>query len=243
MNNNPICFFDSGIGGATILKEVIKKLPNENYVYLADSKNNPYGNKTKEELFCIVKNAVEKLLVYKPKIIVCACNTATTMVLDDIKNIYKDVLFVGVKPNIKEVYNKYYDKRSIILATKGTIESKKFKELYYKYKTPNSVLIKAPLLASLIENKKKTYVYLKSIIGKFKNIDIVVLGCTHYPLIKKEIKKILGNVIFIDSSVDVTNKISKLIKNNFNNKHEYIKVLSNNKSTYNRVLDILKMIS
>lgn len=85
MNNKPICFFDSGIGGATILKEVIKTLPNENYVYYADSKNNPYGNKTKEELFDIVSNAVDNLIKYDPKLIVCACNTATAMVLNDIR--------------------------------------------------------------------------------------------------------------------------------------------------------------
>ena len=95
MNNNPICFFDSGIGGATILKEVIKLLPYENYVYYADSINNPYGNKTKNELFKIVSNVVDNLLEYNPKLIVCACNTATAMVLNDIRKKYKDIIFVG----------------------------------------------------------------------------------------------------------------------------------------------------
>ena len=85
MKNNPIAFFDSGIGGSTILKEVMKSLPHENYIYYPDSVNNPYGNKSKSELFKIVDGIVANLLIYKPKIIVCACNTATTMVLK-IKN-------------------------------------------------------------------------------------------------------------------------------------------------------------
>ena len=92
MDDRPICFFDSGIGGSTILKEVIKKLPNEDYIYYADSKNNPYGNKTKKELFDIVCCAVDNLIKYNPKLIVCACNTATEVVLNDIRKKYKDMM-------------------------------------------------------------------------------------------------------------------------------------------------------
>lgn len=112
MNDKPICFFDSGIGGSTILKEVIKKLPNENYVYYADSKNNPYGNKTKKELFDIVCCAVDNLIKYNPKLIVCACNTATEVVLNDIRKKYKDITFVGTEPAVKVVYDHYKDKKN-----------------------------------------------------------------------------------------------------------------------------------
>ena len=91
MDDRPICFFDSGIGGSTILKEVIKKLPNEDYIYYADSKNNPYGNKTKKELFDIVCCVIDNLIKYNPKLIVCACNTATEVVLNDIRKKYKGI--------------------------------------------------------------------------------------------------------------------------------------------------------
>ena len=105
MDNRPICFFDSGIGGSTILKEVKKLLPNEDYIYYADSINNPYGKKTKEELFSIVDSVVLKLLKYNPKVIVCACNTATEMVLNDIREKYPDITFIGTEPAVKVVYN------------------------------------------------------------------------------------------------------------------------------------------
>ena len=115
MDNRPICFFDSGIGGATILREVLKLLPNEGYIYYADSINNPYGEKSKEELFSIVDKVISKLLEYDPKVIVCACNTATAMVLEDIRKKYPNIIFVGKETAVKVVYDKYRDKKAIVL--------------------------------------------------------------------------------------------------------------------------------
>jgi len=193
MNDRPIAFFDSGIGGSTILKEVYKLLPNEKYIYYPDSSNNPYGNKSKEELFDIVDNVVKELLQYDPKLIVCACNTATAMVLNDIRKKYKDIVFVGTEPSVKVVYDKYKDLNSIVLTTKGTGESERFKDLFNKYKTVNSSLVEAPLLAELIENNVDTFPYLNELLSDFKNIDLVVLGCTHFPLAKESIRKLFGN--------------------------------------------------
>lgn len=239
MNNKTICFFDSGIGGATVLKEVIKTLPNENYVYYADSTNNPYGNKTKEELFKIVCNVVDKLIEYNPKIIVCACNTATSMVLDDIREKYKDISFVGIEPAIKVMYDNYSDKKTIILTTTGTKESPKFKKLYSKYKTKNSILVEAPKLANLIENNKDTFSYLKEMLKDYNDIEVVVLGCTHYPLVKKEIKDILKNEVFIDGSIGITKRIKNLLNDNLNNSKGSINIIGDN-SKKERILNIIK---
>lgn len=239
MNNKPICFFDSGIGGATILKEVIKALPNEDYVYYADSKNNPYGNKTKEELFNIVSNAVDNLLKYNPKLIVCACNTATAMVLNDIRKKYKDITFVGTEPAVKVVHDHYKDKKTIILTTKGTGESKRFKKLFNNYKTTNCTLIEAPLLAGLIENNKDPYPYLKELLKGYKNIDIVVLGCTHFPLAKNAIKKVLGKVTFIDGSIGIANRIKNLLKDNLNLNGGDIKIISTKDDVSKTILKII----
>ena len=210
MDKRPIAFFDSGIGGSTILKEVMRALPNENYIYYPDTGNNPYGNKTKEELFFIVDQIIKKLLVYDPKIVVCACNTATTMILKDIRKKYNDIIFVGTEPAIKVAYDYYKDKNTIILTTKGTGESERFNELLKKYKVNNFRLIEAPLLAELIEKNGNSYEYLKNLLGNYKNIEVVVLGCTHFPIVKDEIASILGNPIFIDGAAGIAKRVNDI---------------------------------
>lgn len=239
MNNKPICFFDSGIGGSTILKEVIKLLPNENYVYYADSKNNPYGNKSKEELFEIVSNAVKNLLKYDPKLIVCACNTATEVVLNDIREKYPSITFVGTEPAVKVVHDKYQDKKTLVITTKGTGESERFKSLFNNYKTPNCTLVEAPLLAGLIENNKDPYPYLKELLKDYKDIDIVVLGCTHFPLAKDALRKVLGNVTFVDGSVGIANRIKSLLKENLNDNGRSINIISTKKDVSETILKII----
>lgn len=242
MNNRPIAFFDSGIGGSTILKEVIRILPNENYIYYPDTCNNPYGNKSKDELFDIVDNIVKKLLVYNPKIIVCACNTATAMVLNDIRKKYKDIIFVGTEPSVKVVFDKFSDLNSLILTTKGTGESERFKELFSKYRTKNSVLVEAPLLAGLIENDEDTYFYLCDLLRDYDNIDLVVLGCTHFPLVKDDIRKILGDVKFVDGRIGIAKRISQILTDNelFNDESvSEIKILCDDEKIKKRILDIL----
>ncbi len=240
MNNKPICFFDSGIGGSTILKEVVKLLPKENYVYYADSKNNPYGNKTKEELFNIVSNAVDNLLKYDPKLIVCACNTATEVVLNDIRKKYPNITFVGTEPAVKVVHDKYQDKKTLVITTKGTGESERFKALFNNYKTPDCTLIEAPLLAGLIENNKDPYPYLKELLKDYEDIDIVVLGCTHFPLAKEKIKKVLGNVTFVDGSIGIANRIKNLLKDNLNNNGGDINIISTKEDVSEIILKIIR---
>lgn len=238
MDNRPICFFDSGIGGATILREVYKRFPNEGYIYYADSINNPYGMKSKEELFSIVDNVVTKLLEFNPKIIVCACNTATAMVLNDIRKKYSDIIFIGTEPAVKVVHDKYFDKKAIVLTTKGTGESERFKDLLDKYGTLNSKLVIAPELANLIENNKDTSLYLNNLLKDYIGTEVVVLGCTHFPLVENEIGAVLGNVLFVDGAVGITNRIDSLIDKS--DGPGYIKVISTLDDVENRILDIVK---
>ena len=237
MDNRPICFFDSGIGGSTILKEVIKLLPDECYIYYADSINNPYGEKIKDELFDIVDNVVQELLKYNPKLIVCACNTATAMVLSDIRKEYPDIVFVGTEPAVKVVYDNYRNKKSIVLTTKGTGESEKFLELFHKYETDNCTLVPAPELASLIENNKDTSFYLSNLLKDQVGTEVVVLGCTHFPLVEEEIKKVLGDVLFVDGAIGIANRVNSLIKKN--NGHGYIRIISTDGDVEDRILNII----
>lgn len=242
MSSQPIAFFDSGIGGTTILKEVIKLLPNEKYIYYPDSKNLPYGNKTKEELFTIVDNVVQKLIKYNPKIIVCACNTATAMVLNDIRAKYKDVIFVGTAPAVKVVHDNYNDKNTIILTTKGTGHSEKFQELFNEYGTSKSTLVEAPLLAELIENDKDCFSYLQTLLANFKNIEVVVLGCTHFPLAKNTITKVLGPVTFVHGGPGIANRIKNLLVEQnlpYNNTTFDLKIISNDSNMEKKIINIL----
>ena len=119
-------------------------------------------------MFNIVDNVVQKLIKYNPKIIVCACNTATAMVLDDIREKYKDIIFVGTEPAVKVVHDNYKDKKTIILTTKGTGHSEKFKELLKKHGTPQCTLVEAPLLAELIEKEEDSYPYLKDLLKEHR---------------------------------------------------------------------------
>lgn len=196
--NKKIGIFDSGIGGVTVLKEILKLLPNEDYLFYSDSKNNPYGDKTEEEIKKICDNIIETLIKKECKVIVIACNTATAIAVDYLRKKYDNRIIVAIEPAYKMVYDFSYDSPTLILATKGTIESKKFKDLVEKYNNHKTKIIKCVGLADIIEegNKEKINKYLKDNLEKYKGkFENVVLGCTHYPLIQDEIKRVLGKSI------------------------------------------------
>ncbi len=200
---------DSGIGGVTVLRELLKVLPKEEYLYYSDSVNSPYGDKDIEQLKVIVSDAVQYLINKQCKIIVIACNTASTVV-DYIRGKH-DIPIVAIEPAYKMVYDNDYSEKTLIIATKATIDSQKFKNLYLKYNNHNTSILPCVGLAELIEegNNQKLDDYLKQKLSKYKGVKCVVLGCTHYPLIKNNIKKVLGDVKFYDGSVGV----SKVVKN------------------------------
>ena len=155
--NKKIGILDSGIGGTTVLNEIIKLLPKEDYVYYADSKNNPYGEKSPKEIYKIVENIVEFLLKEKDcKMIVIACNTATTRCMKKLKEKYKDIPFVGTVPAIKVACDNNY-KHTLVLATPSTIDSERTKELIEENRKENQeiILISCDGLANAIETKNK----------------------------------------------------------------------------------------
>lgn len=215
-NSSPIGFFDSWIGWKTTLKETIKLLPNENYIYFADSKNNPYWDKTNEEIFELVKAWVDFLVKKGCKMIVLACNTATNICIYKIRHIYNDIPIIWAVPALKVAIDKNKNQKILIMATPATIDSEKFLHFYYTYYIPNIKLLSCPNLANLIENNKQDEIdiYLKNILKWFEDINIVVLGCTHYIYIKKNIKKILKNIKFIDWNKWIAKQIKRLLTEN-----------------------------
>ena len=199
-----IGIFDSGIGGVTVLREIIKVLPNENYIYYSDSKNNPYGDKTKEEIIERCKEIFRFLLERKCKAVVIACNTASAVASGYLREKHKNIPIIAIEPAYKMVHDYSYDKETLVMATKGTIESEKFNLLYHKYDNHKTTLLECVGLADVIEegNEEKIKNYLEENIGEYKGkVENVVLGCTHYPLVQKEIGQVLGkNVRFFNGA-------------------------------------------
>jgi glutamate racemase len=217
-NNNPIGLFDSGVGGTSIWKAINQLLPNESTIYLADSKNAPYGVKTKEEIIELSSKNTEYLLNRNAKLIVVACNTATTNAIKELRIKY-DVPFIGIEPAIKPAALQSKTNVIGVLATQGTINSDLFHKAVLKY--PNTKIIEqiGQGLVQLIENgeleSSKMSQLLKSYIEPMvkANIDYLVLGCTHYPYLTPQIKPMLPkNIRIIDSGEAVALQTKKVLE-------------------------------
>jgi glutamate racemase len=217
-NNNPIGLFDSGIGGTSIWKEIHELLPNEDTLYLADSKNAPYGQKSKDEIIHLSSKNTEFLLNENAKIIVVACNTATTNAIKELRAKY-DVPFIGIEPAIKPAALNSEKKVIGILATQGTLNSSLFHETAEKFQDTKIIEQIGHGLVPLIENgainsgemNKLLQEYLQPMI--MANIDYLVLGCSHYPYLIPQIKKILPpHIKIIDSGEAVARQTKKILE-------------------------------
>lgn len=216
-NNNPIGLFDSGIGGTSIWKEIHQLLPDEDTIYLADSKNAPYGQKTKDEIIALSFKNTEFLLNQNCKIIVVACNTATTNAIKELRAKY-DVPFIGIEPAIKPAALHSKTQKIGILATKGTLNSELFYKNVEQFQDIEIIEQIGYGLVELIENGKINSYDMKDLLNKYlrpmitSNIDYLVLGCSHYPYLIPQIKKILPEHIkIIDSGEAVAKQTKKIV--------------------------------
>lgn len=236
-NNESIGIFDSGIGGVTVLKEILKILPNENYIYYSDSKNNPYGDKSDEEIFEICDNIVKKFIEQKCKAIVIACNTASAKTAKLLREKYPKEVIIAIEPAYKMVHDFAYEKSTLVMATKGTIESEKFHKLYKKYNNNKTYLLPCKGLADVIEegNEEKVNLYLNKNLSKhIGKVDTVVLGCTHYPLIHNQISNVLGDVKFFNGAPSLAKHLKEILINkdliNETEKKGYIRFIDSSHS-------------
>ena len=225
MDNNPIGIFDSGIGGTSIWKEIQTLMPNENCIYLADSKNAPYGEKSHEEILNLSVKNTRFLIERKCKLIVVACNTATTNAIEYLRDRY-DIPFIGIEPAIKPAALNSKSKKVGILATKGTLTSALFHSTSQNHAAGIEVIERQGKgLVELIEKGDLECESLKSLLNQFiqpmleKGIDYLVLGCTHYPYLIPVLKEILpSNVQIIDSGEAVARQTKAiLLKQNLMN--------------------------
>ncbi len=218
---------DSGIGGVSVLREIIKVIPKGHFVYYSDSANNPYGDKSRDEVYSIVKKTVDYFIKLNCVAIVLACNTASAICVKRLREEYPNILFIAIEPAYKMVHDYNPLGKTLVMATKGTLESEKFLALYHKYDNHKTILLPCSGLADLIEkgNMDEVDRYLEDNLKDYKGVNNVVLGCTHYPLIKDNIKKVLGNVEFFDGSVGVSKELLRQLElRNINYVKEELKI-------------------
>ncbi len=206
--------FDSGIGGVTVLREMIKVLPEENYSYYSDSKNNPYGDKTTEEVQILCDKIVQNFIEKDCKAIVIACNTASSKAVEFLRRKYPEMIFVAIEPAYKMIHDYAYDKETLVMATKGTIQSERFNVLLKKYDNHKTFLLPCVGLADTIEqgNKQEMKECLQELLKDYKGkVENVVLGCTHYPLVQEEIQEILGPVQFFNGAFSLAKRLKNVL--------------------------------
>jgi glutamate racemase len=221
MKNKPIGIFDSGVGGTSIFKEIHSLLPNENCIYLADSKNAPYGNKSEDEILQLGIKNTEYLLSKGCKIIVVACNTATTNAISFLRSNYS-IPFIGIEPAIKPAALSTQTKAVGILATKGTLSSQLFHKTADLYAKGIKVIEQigegiVPLIETghleSDEMKALLQTYLEPMLAQ--DIDYLVLGCTHYPYLIPMLTKMLPKHIkIIDSGLAVARQTQAVLESN-----------------------------
>lgn len=228
-NSKEIGVFDSGVGGITVLKEILKKLPNEDIIYFGDNKNSPYGEKTREEILNYCIKAVNFLKSKGCKIILIACNTATAAALDTLKEKFEIPIFGVIEAGAKTAIKKVKNSNIAVLATDFTCKTEAYsKEIWSINKNIKVSNIPCKNLCPMIEagwdnqlNKEELlFQYIKKIPKDFK---VVILGCTHYPIIKKDIEKYLNNHILVDPALESVLEIEiELKKKNLLNEKKEI---------------------
>ena len=244
MDNRPIGVFDSGVGGITVLKEIMEKLPNESFIYLGDTKRFPYGSKTKESIIELTKNGIEYLINKGVKLIVIACGTATSQALDSVKDLYNIPIIGVINPTV-EYINKINKKNIGVIATSGTIRSKGWEKAILE-KIPDAKVqsIACPLLAPMVEEgwneNKIATLAIKEYLKSFKKIEALILGCTHYPLLTKVIKKQVGKKVEIINignfvAIEAEKILKKYQLENTENKRQLEVYLTETECKFNEV--------
>jgi len=232
-NNSPIGFFDSGVGGLTVLNKVKKILPNENFIYFGDTEHMPYGEKTKEELLDYSYNIFKLFENAGCKAVVMACNTTSSVIYEDVKNKYKFKLYPIVQ-SVSKILSAQPIKRLGIFATRATINSKAYQKEIFKYNPKMEVFGQfCPQWVHIVEenasNDPANIGIIKADLAKMmKNRpEKIVLGCTHYPFLLDILTKLEPKELFIDPALDFAKYIKQDLASenmlNTNSTQEYEK--------------------
>ena len=197
-----IAVFDSGVGGISVLRHLVRILPGERFIYYGDSANAPYGSRPTREVRALTLAAVDKLLAEYPlKALVIACNTATAAAVNDVRAAHPELIVVGIEPALKVAADHFPGGRVGVLATEVTLREEKFDTLLHRFDEDVTIYkIPAPGLVELVEAGKvdapETEALLRGVLGPYLGkLDAVVLGCTHYPFAARAISRVLGEEV------------------------------------------------
>lgn len=223
MNNKDkaIGVFDSGLGGISVLKELVKSMPNEKFLYYGDSANAPYGIKTKEEITERCVDIIEFFLNKGVKAIVIACNTATSAAANILREKYSHLPIIGMEPALKVAADGKVDNTIVVMATPLTLKETKFNDLMARYSDNNTVIkMPCPELVNIVENdllddeevvKTQLKEYYKDL--DMSKINSVVLGCTHFVFYRNYMEKILNqNINIVDGNLGTTNHLKETLR-------------------------------
>jgi len=219
--NQPIGVFDSGVGGLTVVKELFYQLPNERIVYLGDTARVPYGTKSKSTIIKFTLENILFLLKNNVKLVVIACNTSSSLALEEVRKYFRIPIVGVISPGAKEAVYATKNKRIGVIGTPATIASLAYEIEIKKFSPDVKVISKpTPLFVPLVEegmiNNPITYKIAQIYLNDFKkeNVDTLVLGCTHYPLLKSVIRKVMGRRInIVDSARQVVYEVKEILKN------------------------------
>lgn len=210
--------FDSGVGGISILRALVEELPAERFVFFGDSAHAPYGEKTPEEVLELSRGIVRDLLGAGCKAIVIACNTATSAAADELRRENPDLPIVGVEPALKPAVLAGRHRRVLVMATPMTVRLQKFRRLLDRWGERAEVsAVACTGLAARIERGRleepDVVELIRSLVGGYAGkVDEVVLGCTHYPYVREQIREVLGDVTFFDSAHGTARQLRRLLE-------------------------------
>ena len=216
--NLPIGVFDSGLGGISVLKELMQLMPEEHYLYFGDSANAPYGTRTTEEVKILTLNAAARLYERGIKALVVACNTATAAAITQIREEYPNLIVVGIEPALKMATDRFPRGHVGIMATQVTLREEKLEHLVGRFPDVTVEKIPAPGLVELVElgktQSEETEALLRNILNPYVGqLDAIVLGCTHYPFVKDTVQKILGEgVVVLDGGAGTARQTKRLLE-------------------------------
>ena len=213
----PLGVFDSGLGGISVLRELMALMPEEHYLYFGDSANAPYGTRTTEEVRVLTLNAAGMLYERGVKALVVACNTATAAAIELLREEYPNIVIVGIEPALKVATDRFPRGHVGIMATQVTLREEKLEHLVGRF--PDAVVerIPAPGLVELVEQGKaeseETEALLRTVLAPYLGqLDAIVLGCTHYPFVKDAVRKVLGDdVVIVDGGAGTARQTQRLL--------------------------------
>ena len=218
--DRPIAFFDSGLGGISVLRETVRLLPQENYLYYGDSLHAPYGVRPEAEIRALAGAAAEQLVQAGAKALVVACNTATSAAIVQLREAYPDIPVIGTEPALKPAVEKYPGGRILVMATPMTIRQEKFQALKAQYDGQAEIIgLACGGLMEFVERGElrgeALDAYLFDKLGPYLKVpvDAIVLGCTHYPFLLPVLERVVAGrgVTVVDPSPAVARRVVQLL--------------------------------